>query len=172
MKRVRYRLIGAAIREMEAEALQEMYIEDEKNPNSSELETSMRKLRVKRKEAMSAAESGRLGGLKGGPARAAKMTPEERRLACSVAAKARWAMVKDTEEAREKNRAKALRSYRKKRAEVVAARRAAGLPLETRGRPRTRETRHAEIDRMRARARYATKRSQAKRPVDIDMKSR
>ena len=33
---------------------------------------------------------GRLGGLKGGPARAAKMTPEERRKTAIKAAKARW----------------------------------------------------------------------------------
>ncbi len=33
---------------------------------------------------------GRLGGKKGGPARAKKMTPEERSEAASKAAKARW----------------------------------------------------------------------------------
>jgi hypothetical protein len=34
---------------------------------------------------------GRRGGLKGGPARAAKMTPEERSEAARKAVKARWA---------------------------------------------------------------------------------
>jgi hypothetical protein len=33
---------------------------------------------------------GRLGGLKGGPARSAKMTPEKRREITQKAAKARW----------------------------------------------------------------------------------
>ena len=33
---------------------------------------------------------GRQGGLKGGPARAAKLTPEERRLSAQKAAAARW----------------------------------------------------------------------------------
>lgn len=36
-------------------------------------------------------EIGRLGGLKGGPARAAKMTAKQRSEACRKAAKARWA---------------------------------------------------------------------------------
>jgi len=33
---------------------------------------------------------GRLGGIKGGPARAAKLTKEQRRASASKAAKARW----------------------------------------------------------------------------------
>jgi hypothetical protein len=33
---------------------------------------------------------GRKGGLKGGPARAAKLTPEERRASAKKAAQARW----------------------------------------------------------------------------------
>jgi hypothetical protein len=37
-----------------------------------------------------AQELGRLGGLKGGPARAKKMTPEERSESARKAAKARW----------------------------------------------------------------------------------
>jgi hypothetical protein len=37
-----------------------------------------------------AAALGRLGGLKGGPARAAKMTKEQRRESASKAARARW----------------------------------------------------------------------------------
>ena len=37
-----------------------------------------------------AAALGRLGGLKGGPARAAKMTPEQRSKSASKAAIARW----------------------------------------------------------------------------------
>ncbi|MDA1129271.1 MAG: histone H1 [Chloroflexi bacterium] len=38
----------------------------------------------------SAAQRGKLGGLKGGKARAAKMTPEERSEAARKAAKTRW----------------------------------------------------------------------------------
>lgn len=38
---------------------------------------------------------GRRGGLKGGPARALKMTQEERSLSASVAAKARWEKVRN-----------------------------------------------------------------------------
>ncbi len=41
---------------------------------------------------------GRRGGLKGGPARAAKMTPEERSESARKAAKARWAKQKRQEE--------------------------------------------------------------------------
>jgi len=37
---------------------------------------------------------GRKGGLKGGPARAAKMTPEERRESARKAVQARWAKAK------------------------------------------------------------------------------
>ena len=37
---------------------------------------------------------GRKGGLKGGPARAAKMTPEQRRESARKAVLARWAKVK------------------------------------------------------------------------------
>ena len=37
-----------------------------------------------------AVELGRRGGLKGGPARAAKLTPEQRRAIARTAAKARW----------------------------------------------------------------------------------
>jgi hypothetical protein len=39
----------------------------------------------------SAAALGRLGGLKGGPARAAKLSAERRRAIASVAARTRWA---------------------------------------------------------------------------------
>ncbi|MDA0264123.1 MAG: histone H1 [Chloroflexi bacterium] len=39
----------------------------------------------------SAAERGKKGGLKGGKARAAKMTPEERSASARKAAQARWA---------------------------------------------------------------------------------
>jgi len=37
---------------------------------------------------------GRKGGKKGGPARAAKMTAEERRISAQKAVRARWARVK------------------------------------------------------------------------------
>jgi hypothetical protein len=40
---------------------------------------------------------GRRGGLKGGPARAAKMTPEERSEAARKAVKARWAKKRQQE---------------------------------------------------------------------------
>ncbi len=42
-----------------------------------------------------AVESGRRGGLKGGAARAEKLTPEERRAIASRAAKARWGRGED-----------------------------------------------------------------------------
>jgi hypothetical protein len=41
---------------------------------------------------------GRRGGLKGGPARAAKMTPEERSESARKAANARWAKKRQQEE--------------------------------------------------------------------------
>ena len=41
---------------------------------------------------------GRRGGLKGGPARAAKMTPEERSEAARKAVNARWARKREQEE--------------------------------------------------------------------------
>ncbi len=41
---------------------------------------------------------GRRGGLKGGPARAKKMTPEERSESARKAAKARWAKKRQQEE--------------------------------------------------------------------------
>ncbi len=43
-------------------------------------------------------ELGRRGGLKGGKARAAKMTPEERSESARKAAKARWAKKRPQEE--------------------------------------------------------------------------
>ncbi len=45
-----------------------------------------------------AVELGRRGGLKGGKARAAKMTPEERSESARKAAKARWAKKKQQKE--------------------------------------------------------------------------
>jgi hypothetical protein len=45
-----------------------------------------------------AVELGRRGGLKGGKARAAKMTPEERSESARKAAKARWAKKRRQEE--------------------------------------------------------------------------
>ena len=45
-----------------------------------------------------AVELGRRGGLKGGKARAAKMTPEERSESARKAAKARWAKKRQQEE--------------------------------------------------------------------------
>jgi hypothetical protein len=43
-------------------------------------------------------ELGRRGGFKGGKARAAKMTPEERSESARIAAKARWAKKREHEE--------------------------------------------------------------------------
>jgi hypothetical protein len=40
-----------------------------------------------------AAQLGRLGGLKGGPARAARLTPQRRRAIAKAAARARWGKV-------------------------------------------------------------------------------
>lgn len=45
-----------------------------------------------------AVELGRRGGKKGGPARAAKVTPEERSESASKAAKARWVKKRQQEE--------------------------------------------------------------------------
>jgi hypothetical protein len=45
-----------------------------------------------------AVELGRRGGLKGGKARAAKMTPEERSESARKAAKARWAKMRRVQE--------------------------------------------------------------------------
>jgi hypothetical protein len=45
---------------------------------------------MRRKKNPAAVALGRLGGLKGGPARAAKMTPEERRESARKAVLARW----------------------------------------------------------------------------------
>ena len=45
-----------------------------------------------------AAALGRLGGLKGGPARAAKLTPRHRRAIARAAARARWRVARNREE--------------------------------------------------------------------------
>lgn len=47
--------------------------------------------KVEREKNAAAVELGRLGGLKGGKARAEKMTPEERSNVAKAAARARWA---------------------------------------------------------------------------------
>lgn len=44
-----------------------------------------------REKNLAAVALGRLGGLKGGPARAAKLSPEQRREIAQKAARARWA---------------------------------------------------------------------------------
>ena len=54
------------------------HMTESQDPTDEELSELARKL-------------GRRGGLKGGPARAAKMTPEERSESARKAAKARWA---------------------------------------------------------------------------------
>ncbi len=48
-----------------------------------------------------AVELGRLGGLKGGPARAAKLTPEQRSEIARKAARARWGPGKESPAAHE-----------------------------------------------------------------------
>jgi hypothetical protein len=58
---------------------------DSQDPTDEELRELARKL-------------GRHGGLKGGPARAAKMTPEERSEAARKAVKARWSKKRQEEE--------------------------------------------------------------------------
>jgi hypothetical protein len=45
---------------------------------------------LKSKKNPAAVALGRLGGLKGGPARTASMTPAQRKAAASIAAQARW----------------------------------------------------------------------------------
>jgi hypothetical protein len=54
------------------------FVAENQDPSNDELRELARKL-------------GRRGGLKGGPARAAKMTPEERSESARKAVKARWA---------------------------------------------------------------------------------
>jgi hypothetical protein len=39
---------------------------------------------------------GKLGGLKGGPARAKKLSPEQRKAIAKKAAEARWATIRET----------------------------------------------------------------------------
>src|SRR6185369_13359920 len=47
---------------------------------------------------LTASEVGRLGGLKGGHARAAKLSPEQRAEAAKAAARARWGKARSTEQ--------------------------------------------------------------------------
>jgi len=56
---------------------------------------------------------GRRGGLKGGPARAAKMTPEERSMSARNAVMARWAKERASDDAGNKENDKASRIRRK-----------------------------------------------------------
>lgn len=53
-----------------------------------------------REKNLAAVALGRLGGLKGGPARAAKLTPEQRQEIARKAAGARWAARPESEAAR------------------------------------------------------------------------
>ena len=50
------------------------------------------------------ATRGRLGGMKGGPARAAKLTPDERKAIASKAARARWSRLRKDAEAAAKEK--------------------------------------------------------------------
>jgi hypothetical protein len=61
------------------------HMTENQDPTGEELRELARKL-------------GRRGGLKGGPARAAKMTPEERSQAARKAVNARWAKKRQQEE--------------------------------------------------------------------------
>lgn len=66
-----FRVVQEATEQVEAEVKQEKPLSNQgKNPNAVAL--------------------GRLGGLKGGKARAKKMTPEERKAIAQKAARARW----------------------------------------------------------------------------------
>lgn len=67
-------------------APQEVVVTGGKTWHSRELERYWEEVKVHR----SAVELGRQGGLKGGQARAAAMTPKQRSQAASIAARARW----------------------------------------------------------------------------------
>jgi hypothetical protein len=54
---------------------------------------------MKKTKLAAAVELGRLGGLKGGPARAQKLSAKERVRIARYAAQVRWAKVKETNEA-------------------------------------------------------------------------
>ena len=69
----------AAVRIMETIAVRS---EDDAAPAAIEITPEMR---------AAAAAFGRIGGKKGGPARAAALTPKERTVIASKAARARWA---------------------------------------------------------------------------------
>jgi hypothetical protein len=62
--------LGVMVAKLATGEIEEPEVEDKRNPAAVEL--------------------GRLGGLKGGKARAANMTPDERRKSAQVAAQARW----------------------------------------------------------------------------------
>jgi hypothetical protein len=116
-------------------------------------------LDMAKKRAMTVVQSGRLGGAKGGPARAANMTPEERSASASVAAQARWA--KNEEPVSPELKAKRLRARlwaRKMRVQMAEARLAAGLPPKKVGRPKVMTTARAERQRLTSAARYAARR--------------
>ena len=64
----------------------------------SERRTIVERRRVRRGQNPHAAALGRLGGLKGGPARAAKLSPRRRREIARVAARVRWNRTDSDEE--------------------------------------------------------------------------
>lgn len=55
----------------------------------------MRAVKADPQPKMSPKYAGRLGGLKGGHARAEKLSPEERKLIAKKAAEARWSKVRE-----------------------------------------------------------------------------
>lgn len=65
-------------------------------PNPSSMDPEMDPATYEAARAAAAA-FGRIGGLKGGPARAASLSAEKRRDIASAAAKARWAAKKEQE---------------------------------------------------------------------------
>jgi hypothetical protein len=60
--------------------------------------TTKKNTSVKRKKDPAAVSLGRRGGLKGGPARARKLTPEQRSESARKAVQARWAKAKAEKE--------------------------------------------------------------------------
>lgn len=65
--------------------------------NSDEVKEEMHQMEEKPQKNPAAMELGRLGGLKGGKARAAKLTPEQRSEIAKKAASARWSKEKEKE---------------------------------------------------------------------------
>jgi hypothetical protein len=109
---------------MEAEAVHELAAECERTAASTPSDQAIHEL--VRRRVMS--ELGRMGGLKGGPATAAKLTPEQRSEKAKKMVQARWARVPRVDPEAKKAR------RRQRHAQKAEALRAAGL-LRKKGRP-------------------------------------